>query len=313
MLSWMIFHSTGRSTSRGPTARSLWLAAGLRCFAPSAVRRECSSPKSCSMRASVLRYGGSQSSVWSPHTSTRAGRRSNTPGDVRTSWNAWIDAPAEKPVLGSDEALLLGVQKRVASLVRQQPVVAEPMQVVRYRSGQHYHYHNDAGDGDQDNNPSRARASPAPPTPIHVTQPSKAQRPRMGCVDVHARHMHTIEFWTERAARARSRRTLSHRAGLSRRCSTSTTTSKAARPTSRSSTVAQSRCATCTACGTSTITVRSRRASPSHQGWGALRSSTICCPTRWRRIITPGTARATSPAARSGPQTTGSILASCTS
>ena len=74
--------------------------------------------------------------------------------ETRTSWNAWVYAPKESPPPGSDEALLVAVQERVASLIRQPSVVAEAMQVVRYTAGQHYHYHLDAGD---ETNPSKGR------------------------------------------------------------------------------------------------------------------------------------------------------------
>ena len=61
----------------------------------------------------------------------------------RNSKSALLETPPLSGGLSSDEEVLRMVRSRVASLLRQQPLVAERMQVVRYRPGEHYHYHVD--------------------------------------------------------------------------------------------------------------------------------------------------------------------------
>lgn len=68
----------------------------------------------------------------------------------RTSQSALLPTPASgAPAAGGEGAvgawpsLLLAVRERVAALVGMHHLVAEQMQVVRYRPGEHYHYHLD--------------------------------------------------------------------------------------------------------------------------------------------------------------------------
>ena len=63
----------------------------------------------------------------------------------RNSDSAWLRPPAGGAPTGSDEEAQQNVLERIARLVRLPSEAAEPMQVLRYTTNQHFFYHTDTG------------------------------------------------------------------------------------------------------------------------------------------------------------------------